>query len=134
MEPVPSPEGQGAPSGTDPLQRVPNQPGVYTQQVYDANNDEYFTLVIERGGVQPVKASNPDDIYYVYHKTVPKGNRILLEVPGATGDARYLPLTVVARLRANNPNVVGLGPEVIRKVFGVERASEIPMVTISYPD
>ena len=59
------------------------------------------------------------------------GESILLEVPG-TGS--FVQLEVIAKLRGDNPNVVGLGGEVIKKVFGQTTAKAIGRATIIYPE
>ena len=101
------------------------------EKVVDSRTGEYYFRIIESGKVQPVKAKKPKNIYYAYHKSVPIGESILLEVPG-TGS--FVQLEVVARLRPDNPNVVGLGGELIKKVFGKEIAKNISRATIIYPE
>ncbi|MEO0472758.1 MAG: hypothetical protein AAF206_24295 [Bacteroidota bacterium] len=101
------------------------------EKVVDSRTGDYYYRIIESGTVQPVKAKKPKSIYYAYHKSVPIGESILLEVPG-TGS--FVQLEVVARLRADNPNVVGLGGELIKKVFGEVIAKNINRATIIYPE
>lgn len=136
--PGPSVSGQAVPGGDsfdfDGSSGDRGNEGPTIKVVTDLETGEEYRMVVETGGIQPVEAKNPPSIYYAYHKTVPVGDRILLELPYVQDGRRYLPLTVVAKLRPNNPNVVGLGPEVIEKVFGVSQASAAPKVTISYPE
>ncbi len=103
---------------------------VYVEKVVDRESGQYYNRVIESGGIQPVKAKKPASIYYAYHKTLPIGSTLLLEVPG-TGS--YVQLEVIARLRADNPNVVGLGGELIQKVYGEITAKDVFSATILYP-
>jgi hypothetical protein len=103
---------------------------VYVEKVVDRETGQYYNRVIESGGIQPVKAKNPPSIYYAYHKTLPIGSTILLEVPG-TGS--YVQLEIIARLRADNPNIVGLGGELIKKVYGEIAAKNVFSATILYP-
>lgn len=97
--------------------------------VYDPASNAASVLVKESGRVQAVAAKNPPSITYAYHKTVPIGETITLQSPDGSG---FIELKVIARLKKSNPNVIGLGKEVIKKVFGVSRASEIPSATIIY--
>ncbi|MDX1906400.1 MAG: SH3 domain-containing protein [Bacteroidia bacterium] len=114
---------------------TPAQPAVITpttslEEVFNPSTGVYYYRVTETGAVQPVKAQKPKNIYYAYHKSLPIGTKVLLEIPGKRG---YVELEVIARLKDNNPSVVGLGPEVMRDVFGVTQASEIVTATILYP-
>lgn len=112
---------------------VPNserRPQIQEKEVIDMSTGRSYLQVTESGTIQPVKAKKPKNIYYCYHKTLPIGSKVLLEIPGGQG---YVPLEVVARLRSNNPHVVGLGSEVIKAVYGVVKAKEVQSVSISYP-
>ncbi|MEL7532577.1 MAG: SH3 domain-containing protein [Bacteroidota bacterium] len=102
----------------------------YVEKVVDRETGRYYNRVIETGGIQPVKAKKPANIYYCYHKTLPIGSTILLEVPG-TG--AYVQLEVIARLRADNANIVGLGGDLIKKVYGEISAKNVYAATIVYP-
>lgn len=114
-----------------PLEAAAEQKyNAYVEKVVDRETGRYYNRVIETGGIQPVKAKKPENIYYCYHKTLPIGSSVLLEVPG-TG--AYVQLEVIARLRADNPNVVGLGGELIQKVFGEISAKNVYSATIVYP-
>ncbi len=127
--------GSGVPNG-DPRNQEGNNgnnPGTVIREITDIETGEIYTMIEETGGIQPVKAKNPSTIYYAYHKTVPVGEKVLLKLPYAVDGRQYLPLTVIAPLSPKNPNVVGLGEEVIKKVFGVAQAKDAPKVTISYP-
>lgn len=102
----------------------------YVEKVVDRETGRYYNRVIETGGIQPVKAKKSSSIYYCYHKTLPLGSTVLLEVPG-TG--AYVQLEVIARLRADNPNVIGLGGDLIKKVFGEISAKNVYAATVVYP-
>ncbi|MEL6132942.1 MAG: hypothetical protein AAFR59_06215, partial [Bacteroidota bacterium] len=110
-----------------------NRPGYEIQNYIDLETNETVQIVRETGTIQPVKAKNPPNIYYAYHKTLPKGTKIRLEVPGASGKYKWVELTVIDRLRSDNPNVVGLGKEVIQKVFKESQAKNVAAATILYP-
>ncbi|MEL7340185.1 MAG: hypothetical protein AAGM67_06840, partial [Bacteroidota bacterium] len=114
-----------------PMESAPEQKyNAFVEKVVDRETGRYYNRVIETGGIQPVKAKKPANIYYCYHKTLPIGSTVLMEVPG-TG--AYVQLEVIARLRADNPNVVGLGGELIKKVFGEISAKNVYSATIVYP-
>lgn len=120
------------------VQRAPDYNPVYRpeigayqeQEVVDMTTGQTFMRVRQTGTIQAVKAKNPKTIYYAYHKSLPVGTQILLEIPSHPG--KFVPLTVVAALRDDNPNLIGLGAEVIRKVYGVDQAAEVPFATIVY--
>lgn len=100
------------------------------REVVDMNTGESYIRVEERGTIQPVKAKNPKNIYYAYHKTLPKGTIVLLEVPGTN---RFVKLEVIAPLKSSNKHMIGLGKEVISAVYGETQAKNISSASISYP-
>lgn len=126
------PEGGAMPDGSSPNQGFDPMPqdSSYVENTQVGEDGMPYVVARERGTVQPVKAQDPPSIYYAYHKVVPLGEKLLLQVPGREG--QYVELQVIARLRPTNPHVVGLGPEVIKKVFGADRAKEIGPVSIVY--
>lgn len=101
------------------------------REVIDMETGRSYIRVYETGTIQPVKAKNPPDIFYCYHKSLPIGTTVLLDLPGYEG--KYVPLKVIARLRPDNPNMIGLGGELIQKVFGETAAKDVSGATISYP-
>ena len=104
--------------------------GIIEREVVDSQTGASYIRVTETGTVQPVKAKNPKSNYYAYHKTLPIGSTVLLEVPG-TG--KFIQLEVIARLKSSNKNMIGLGAEVIKAVYGVTQAKDVPYASISYP-
>ncbi|MCB0850865.1 MAG: SH3 domain-containing protein [Bacteroidetes bacterium] len=106
-------------------------PGIHKKEVIDMQTGRSYQRVYETGTIQPVKSKKAKDIYYAYHKTLPIGSNVLLKIPNYEG---WIQLEIIARLRADNPHVVGLGPEVIQKVFGETQAKNIEKATISYPE
>lgn len=109
-----------------------SQQGSYIseREVVDMKTGESYIRVEETGTIQPVKAKNPKNIYYAYHKYLPKGTIVLLEVPGTSS---YVPLEVIAPLKSTNKHMIGLGPEVIKAVYGETQAKNISSASISYP-
>ncbi|MEM7654506.1 MAG: hypothetical protein AAF399_00125 [Bacteroidota bacterium] len=104
--------------------------GIVEKEVIDMTTGRTYIQVLETGSVQPVKNKKASDIYYCYHKNIPVGSTVLLEIPGNRG---YVPLKVIAPLRKDNPNMIGLGGELIKTIFGVEQAKDLGKVTIAYP-
>ena len=107
-----------------------NRFGFFEREVVDMESGQSYIRVTERGSIQPVKAKRPKSIYYAYHKSLPIGSTVLLEVPG-TG--KYIQLEIVARLKSNNKHMIGLGSEVIKAVYGETQAKNVPSASISYP-
>jgi len=125
---------QGGNAATDPGQRgqdTGENAAYLVETVVNPQTNLSFQRVRERGSIAAVKAKNPKSIYYVYHKTLPVGSSLLLEIPSAPGN--YVTLEVVASLKDTNPHMIGLGAEVIKKVFGVATAKEAGDATIYYP-
>ncbi|MEL6673751.1 MAG: hypothetical protein AAFR61_16215 [Bacteroidota bacterium] len=118
------------PAYNNPGNNTPYNPNYSEREVVDMQTGASYLRVTERGSIQPVKAKNPPSIYYAYHKTLPKGAKVLLEVPG-TGS--FVQLEVIAKLKSTNKNMIGLGQEVIKAVYGVTTAKEAPAAVISYP-
>ncbi|MEO0898502.1 MAG: hypothetical protein AAFY71_18965 [Bacteroidota bacterium] len=99
------------------------------QEVVDFSTNRTYIRYRETGKIAPVKAKNPPSIYYGYHKTLPKGSKVLLEVPGTD---KYVELTIIAALRKDNPNMIGLGKELLQAVYGESQAKNVPSATIQY--
>jgi hypothetical protein len=122
-------------SGVSPVAPAPAQNGYRRQvrEVFDPETGEAYNLIVEEGAIQPVdKPKKAKDMYFGYHKSLPVGTTVLLEVPGTR--QKYVQVTIVAKLRDNNPNLIGLGGEFIREVLGEETAKSAGMVKILYPE
>ena len=103
------------------------------REVFNPETGEAYNLIIEEGTIQPVdKPKKAKDMYFAYHKSLPVGTSVLLEVPGT--QQKYVQVTIVAKLRDNNPNMIGLGGDLIRQVLGEETAKSAGMVKILYPE
>jgi len=100
-----------------------------TQEVVDFASNRTLIRFRETGTIAPVKAKNPPNMYYAYHKDLAKGSKVLLEVPGTDS---YVELTIIAPLRKDNPNMIGLGSEVLEAVYGESQAKNVPYATIIY--
>ncbi len=100
------------------------------REVVDMATGAAYIRVKETGTIQPVKAKNPSSQFYAYHKSLPIGSKILLSVPGTS---QFVELEIIARLRPDNPNMIGLGAEVIKSVYGEIAAKDVGSVSIEYP-
>lgn len=100
------------------------------REVVDMASGQAYIRVRETGTIQPVKAKKPATQFYAYHKSLPIGSKVLLAVPGTE---MFVELEVIARLRPDNQNMIGLGGETIKAVFGEIAAKDVGSVTIEYP-
>ncbi len=100
------------------------------REVVDMNTGVSYFRIKETGTIQPVKAKSPKSEYYAYHKTLPIGSKVMLAVPGTT---MFVELEIIARLRPDNPNMIGLGAEVIKAVYGEIAAKDVGSASIEYP-
>lgn len=88
----------------------------FEEKVYDANTGQNYTKVTEKGGIFPVKGpENAKSIYYGYHKTLPKGTRVLLNIPDNPG---FVEIEIINRLSDSRPQVIGLSVPCIEALFG----------------
>jgi SH3-like domain-containing protein len=123
-------DGTGKPKTVDPTKPVTVTPfttppatlppifagNIEKEKVTDLNTGKEYWRISESGSVEQIY--NPDAepaIYYAYHKTLPKGTKILLKLPDNPG---YVELVVIGNLARESAAVVGLSPECVRIVFG----------------
>ncbi len=103
------------------------QPEVVVEKVIDMETGRYYNRVTETGLIAEVDGpKKPKSIYWAYHKTRPKGSKVLLHVP----EGGYLQLEIVDRLRKDNPASIGLGKQVLEAIYGTRHAK---WSTFSYP-
>ena len=117
----------------DNATNIPFRGDVYSiteKEVVDMQTGRSYIRVSETGTIQPVKAKRPKSIYYAYHKTLPVGSTVLLEVPGTD---KFVQLEIVARLKSTNKHMIGLGKEILQAVYGESQAKNVVSATISYP-
>lgn len=100
------------------------------REVVDMASGQAYIRVRETGTIQPVKAKKPASEYYAYHKSLPIGSKVLMAVPGTQ---MFIELEIIARLRSDNPHMIGLGGETIKAVFGEIAAKDVGSVSIEYP-
>lgn len=114
-----------------PTTAAPVNPYAYQErEVVDMASGQTYIRVRETGSIQPVKAKKPTTEFYAYHKSLPIGSKVLMSVPGTE---MFIELEVVARLRSDNPHMIGLGGETIKAVFGEIAAKDVGSVSIEYP-
>lgn len=111
-----------------PAVAPPAQPALRTQRMIDESTGTEIAYIFETGGAYEVKGPDqPRSVYYAYHKSLPIGSTVRIQVPGNSG---FVDLQVVNRLRSDNPNVVGLSRECMEALFGSRSPGQ---VTIFYP-
>ena len=131
--PAAAPATQPAATTANPAVMRPATTTPYAYQereVVDMATGASYIRVRETGTIQPVKAKTPPSQFYAYHKSLPIGSKILLAVPGTN---QFVELEIIARLRPDNPNMIGLGAEVIKAVYGEIAAKDVGSVSIEYP-
>lgn len=105
----------------------PKDKNFVVREVVDMETNLSYNRVTETGTIMEVNGPRrPKNIYWCYHKTRPIGSEILLHVPSGG----IVKLEVVARLKSNNPNSIGLGKAVLEQVYGTRFHKE---ATFSYP-
>lgn len=101
---------------------------IVVQEVVDMETGKSYQRVTETGSAyEVIGPKKPKDIYWVYHKTRPLGSKVLLQMPDGGG---FVQLEVVNRLRKDNPNIVGLGKDLMMAIYGTRYPENI---VISYP-
>lgn len=100
---------------------------IYTESVYDDYTREVIEITVETGGVYEMNTQqNLSTIFYGYHKVLPIGSKVRLEIPDNEG---FIELEIIDHLSNQNPNVIGLPRACIEAVFGEKRPTK---ATISY--
>lgn len=131
--PIPGNETEATTSSTIPNLRakdINSNPNYDEELVQDATSGKEYIKVTERGSVYEVKTvENASTVYYAYHKTLPKGMRILLSVPDNPG---FVELEITNRLAENREQIIALPREVIDAVWGVGAKSAAIDATIVY--
>lgn len=114
-----------------PAPAAPVNPYAYQErEVVDMASGQTYLRVRETGSIQPVKAKKPSTEFYAYHKSLPIGSKVLMAVPGTQ---MFIELEIIARLRSDNPHMIGLSGETIKAVFGEIAAKDVGSVSIEYP-
>lgn len=98
------------------------------EMVYDSNTGQNYVKVTEKGSVYVVKGpENAQSVYFAYHKDLPKGAKILINIPDNTG---FVELEVINKLSKNRPQVIGLSEACLEAIYG--EGTKDPMVEIVY--
>lgn len=109
---------------------INSNPNYNEELVLDETTGQEYIKVTERGSVYEVKTvENVSSVYYAYHKTLPKGTRILLSVPGNPG---FVELEITNKLAQNREQIIALPREVINAVWGVGANSKGVEAAIVY--
>ena len=98
------------------------------EAVYDENTGQNYTKVTEKGTVYVVKGpENAESIYFAYHKDLPKGAKVLLNIPDNSG---FVELEVINKLSKSRSQVIGLSEATLEAVFG--EGVKDPQVEVVY--
>lgn len=94
-----------------------NNPNRAEEMVYDSNTGQNYLKVTEKGGVYIVKGpENAESVYFAYHKDLPKGAKILVNIPDNAG---FVELEVINKLSKNRPQVIGLSEACLEAIYGL---------------
>ncbi|MEL7532578.1 MAG: SH3 domain-containing protein [Bacteroidota bacterium] len=116
-----------SPSQERPMPTVEeNNPNRYFRSVKDPQTGLVRRETVEMGGIYLVNGpSKTSSIYFAYHKSLPIGSTIRIQIPNTQG---FVELKVVSRLRNDNPAMVGLHPECVQAIFGDYVPKEISII------
>jgi len=93
-----------------------SNPNRAEEMVYDSNTGQNYVKVTEKGGVYVVKGpENVESIYFAYHKDLPKGAKILVNIPDNAG---FVELEVINKLSKNRSQVIGLSEACLEAIYG----------------
>ena len=93
-----------------------SNPNKAEESVYDSNTGQNYRKVTERGSVYVVKGpANANSVFFAYHKDLPKGAKILINVPDNAG---FVELEVINKLSQNRPQVIGLSQACLEAIYG----------------
>jgi len=95
--------------------------------VWDAISASYYTETVEKGPAIAVsKAPQFPTPFYAYHKSLPIGTKIKMDLPDQRG---FIELVVMDRLERNSPAILALSANCLNAVFGTDNPGD---VVISY--
>ena len=98
----------------------------FSYDFQDPVTGKWYRSEIETGSIYLVEGpSNPTSVYYAYHKDLPLGSKVLLQIPSNPG---FVELEVVNRLRQNNPAVIGLSSDCIKAIFGQNTPKKVTII------
>lgn len=93
-----------------------SNPNRAEESVYDSNTGQNYVKVTERGSVYVVKGpANANSVFFAYHKDLPKGAKILINVPDNAG---FVELEVINKLSQNRTQVIGLSQACLEAIYG----------------
>lgn len=93
-----------------------SNPNRAEEMVYDSNTGQNYMKVTEKGEVYVVKGpENTESVYFAYHKDLPKGAKILINIPDNAG---FVELEVINKLSKNRSQVIGLSEACLEAIYG----------------
>ena len=100
---------------------------LYRKSITNPLTRETIEYIVETGSVFKVEApAHVETIYFAYHKTLPVGTRVQLDIPDNAG---FLELKIVGRLPSDKHQIIGLSKTCMETVFGTDSPKS---ATISY--
>ncbi|MEM7372669.1 MAG: SH3 domain-containing protein [Bacteroidota bacterium] len=108
-----------------PAPNPPPRPAVTvrTERFFDQGSNKWYTQTRESGPVQVMSnLSHSGESYLVAHKSLKKGTKILLEIPGNQG---YIEAKVEMKLKQDVPEILGISPQAVRLLYGDIPPNEI---------
>lgn len=119
---------RSAPEANSPAPAATNL--AYREELVEDATGARYTKVTEKGSIYEVRTiENVANKLYAYHKTLPKGTRILLNVPGNPG---FVELVVTNKLQQNREQIIALPRAVIDMVYGSGASAKDVEATIVY--
>ncbi|MEL6845681.1 MAG: hypothetical protein AAFP02_20950, partial [Bacteroidota bacterium] len=115
------------PSRERPMPTVSeSNPNLYTRTFKDQNTGQIKQETIETGSIHLLEGRRKEKtIYYAYHKSLPIGSSVQIQIPNTTG---IIMLKITNRLPANSPAMLGLHPDCVQAIFGDYIPQEINII------
>lgn len=119
--------GYSSPSGRTAYLNSLNAPASTSQQPSQrAINTQPQTrdgLAIESGAATIISSrSGEPDIYYAFHRSLPVGSKVYVDIPGNTG---FIELRIVGSLASNSPYTIGLPVACYDALLGNSQSREL---------
>ena len=100
---------------------------LYRKRITNPITRETTEYIVEIGAVSEIEPPvHVQTIYFAYHKTLPTGSRIQLDIPDNSG---FVELEIVGRLPKEKHGIIGLSRICMETVFGTNNPKS---ATISY--
>ena|GEM_PF-3171683 len=105
-----------------PVNSINSSTAPYIDKVIDVNTQKPYWRVMEIGNAYEIRSTQPSNIFIAYHKSLPIGTKIFLDIPDNSG---FVQVNVVGQLREDNANVIGLTKDCLYAIFGDSNPKEV---------